>query len=159
MADFSDYRTSNKKGFRYVIVIIDNFSKCLWVIPIKNKNSQTITIEFSNNLTTSKQSGKIENNRGLEFHNNIFQNFLKAENKQQYSSFTDKDPGVAERVKRTVRNFLKKPLFKKRNADCLSELPSVMKKYNNTIHHSIKMTPIQASKKSNEKLFYSNLQD
>ena len=45
------------------------------------------------------------------------------------------------------------------NADWLSELPSVIKKYNNTIHSSMKMTPIQASKKTNEKLVYSNLTD
>ena len=40
-----------------------------------------------------------------------------------------------------------------------SELPSVIKQYNNTIHHSTKMTPIQASKKSNQKLVYNNLRD
>ena len=73
----------------------------MFVGNINKKNSQTITIEFSKILTTSKQSpGKIQNNRGAEFHNNIFQNFLKAKNKQQYSRFTDKGPGVAERVKK-----------------------------------------------------------
>ena len=50
-------------------------------------------------------------------------------------------------------------MFKKGNANWLSELPSVIKQYNNTFHHSIKMTPIQASKKSNQKLVYNNLRD
>ena len=36
---------------------------------------------------------------------------------------------------------------------------NVRKIYNNTIRSSTKMTPIQASKKVNEKLVYSNLQD
>ena len=54
---------------------------------------------------------------------------------------------------------LKKPVFLRGNADWLSELTSVVKQYNNTIHSSTKMTPIQASKKSNEKLFYPNLKD
>ena len=45
------------------------------------------------------------------------------------------------------------------NADWLSELPSAIKQYNNTIHHSIKMTPVQASKKSNEKAVFDNLKD
>ena len=27
LADFSDYKTSNNKGFRYIFVIIDNYSK------------------------------------------------------------------------------------------------------------------------------------
>ena len=54
---------------------------------------------------------------------------------------------------------MKKPVFAKENADWTSELSSVMKKYNNTIHNSIKMTPIQASKKVNEKIVYNNLKD
>ena len=56
-----------------------------------------------------------------------------------------------------MRNLLKKPVFEKGNADWLSELPSVIKQYNNTIHSSIEMTPNQASKKINEKEIYQNL--
>ena len=55
--------------------------------------------------------------------------------------------------------MLKKPIFLAGNADWLSEIPSIVKKYNNTIHHSIKMNPNQASKKTNERKVYSNLQD
>ena len=50
-------------------------------------------------------------------------------------------------------------MFEKGNADWLSELPSIIKQYNKTFHHSIKMTPIQASKKSNEKVVFDNLRD
>ena len=35
LADLSDYKTSNNKGFRYIFIIIDNFSKYLWVIALK----------------------------------------------------------------------------------------------------------------------------
>ena len=155
-----DYKISNNKGLRYIFIIINNFSKYLWAIPLKNKSSKTITNEFSNILTTSKRKPlKIESDRGAEFHNSIFQNFLKSKNIHHYSRFTDKGPSIAERVIRTVRNLLKKPIFLAGNADWLSELPSVIKQYNNTIHHSTKMTPVQASKKSSEKLVYSNLKD
>ena len=159
LADFSDYKISNK-GFRYIFIIIDNYSKYLWAIPLKNKNSQTITNEYSNILTTSKRSPlKLESDRGKEWYNSIFQKFLKVKNIQHYSRYTDEGPSIAERVIRTVRNLLKKPKFLAGNADWLSELPSAIKTYNNTIHSSTKMTPIQASKKINEKLVYSNLQD
>ena len=160
LADFSDYKISNNKGYRYIFIIIDNFSKFLWAIPLKNKYSQTITNEFSNILSTSKRKPiKIESDRGTEFYNSIFQNFLKSKNIRHYSRYTDKGPSIAERVIRTLRNLLKKPVFEKGKADWLSELPSVVKKYNNTIHSSIKMTPNQASKKSNQKLVYNNLKD
>ena len=73
-----DYKISNNKGFRYIFIVIDNYSKNLWAIPLKRKYSQTITNEFSNFLTTSKRKPlKIESDRGSEFYNSIFQNFLK----------------------------------------------------------------------------------
>ena len=84
---------------------------------------------------------------------------MKSKNIQHYSRYTDKGTSIAERNIRTLRNLLKKPVFEKGKADWLSELPSVVKKYNNTIHHSIKMTLVQASKKSNEKVVYNNLKD
>ena len=140
--------------------MIDNFSKYLFAIPLKNKYSQTITNEFSNILTTSKRKPlKLESDRGTEFYNSIFQNFLKSKKIRHYSRYTDKGPSIAERVIRTLRNLLKKPVFEKGNADWLSELSSVIKQYNNTIHSSTKMTPIQASKKVNEKEVFSNLRD
>ena len=160
LADMIDYKISNNKGFRYIFIVIDNFSKYLWGMPLKNKYSQTITNEFANILTKSKRKPfKLESDRGSEFYNSIFQNFIKNKNIQHYSRYTDKGPSIAERGIRTIRSLLKKPVFEKGNADWLSELSSIIKQYNNTIHHSIKMTPIQASKKVNEKLVYNNLKD
>ena len=76
-----------------------------------------------------------------------------------YSRFTVKVSSIAERVIKTIRNLLKKPVFLTGNPNWLSELPPVIKQYNNTIHHSTKMTPLQASKKTNKKIVYKNLQD
>ena len=73
--------------------------------------------------------------------------------------FTDKGPSIAERVIRTKGSLIKKPVFLAGNANWLSELSAVVNKYNNTIHSSTKMTLNQASKKSNERKVYSNLQD
>ena len=160
LADMIDYKISNNKGCRYIFIIVDNFSKYLWAIPLKNKYSQTIINEFSNILSTSKRKPlKIESDRGTEFYNSIFQNFLTSKNIQHYSRFTDKGPSIAERVIRTVRSLLKKPVFEKGRADWLSELSSVTKQYNNTIHSSKKLTPNQASMKSNQKLVYNILRD
>ena len=108
-----DYKTSNNKGFRYIFIVIDNFSKYLFAIPLKNKYSQTITNGFSNILTTSKRKPlKTESDRGSEFYNGIFQNFSKSKkNIHHYSRYTDKGPRIAERVIRTVRSLLKKPVF------------------------------------------------
>ena len=108
-ADQVDYGISNNTGFRYLFVIIDNFSKSTWAIPFKNKTSQTITNDFPKTLTTSKRHPlKLESDRGAEFYKSIFQKILKSKNIQHYSRFTDKGPSIAEKVIRTKRNFLKK---------------------------------------------------
>ena len=43
------------------------------------------------------------------------------------------------------------------NVQYLDMLPKLVKQYNNTKHSSIKMTPIEASKKKNEGSVYFNL--
>ena len=128
LADMIDYKISNNKGFLYIFVIIDIYSKYLWPKPLKKKDSQTITNEFSNILKTSKRKPiKIESDRDAKFYKSIFQNFLNLKNIYHYSPFTVKGPSIAERVIRTIRRFLKKPIFEKGRADWLSELPSVVK--------------------------------
>ena len=115
--------------------------------------------EFSFILTTSKRSPvKVERDRGKEWYNSI-QNLLKTKNIHHFPRFTDIGPSIVERVIRTIRNLLGKLMFSAGNADCLSELSAVVKHYNISLHHSIEMTPFQASKKSNEKKVFSNLKD
>ena len=76
--DLKDYGPENNRGYRYVLVVIDNFSKIGWTIPIKNKNAQTIKDSFENIIIYSKRKPDlIESDRGKEFYNNIFQNFFK----------------------------------------------------------------------------------
>ena len=63
LADFSDYKISNNKGFRYIFIISDNFTNYTYAIPQKIKNSQTLTNFFSSILIESKRSsGKSESN-------------------------------------------------------------------------------------------------
>ena len=101
----------------------------------------------------------MESDGGSGWYIFVFQNCLTAKNVHHYSGFTDKSLSIAERVIRTIHILLRKPIFEKRNADWFSELPSAIQKYNNAIHNSIKMTPIQGRNKANEKLVYSNLKD
>ena len=162
LADMIDYKISNNKGFRYIFIIIDNFLKYLWAIPLEKIYSKTITVEFSKILTTSTRKPlELESDRASEWYNFIFQNFLKANKIHHYSRFTDKSPSIAERVSRTIRTLLKKPVFLAGIADWLSELPSITKKDNNTNYNSIKMTPNQASKKikRTRSLFKSSRQE
>ena len=160
LLDMNDYGIKNNKGYRYILVVIDNFSKFGWTVPLKNKYAQSIIDAFSQIIKTSnRKPNLLETDDGKEYVNKIFNEFLNKNRIKRYSRYTDKGAVFAERFNRTIRNLLKKPVFEKGNADLLSELTSIIKKYNNTIHHSTKMTPVQASKKTNEKIVFDNLRD
>ena len=106
LAEFSDYKTSNNKRYRFFFIIFDNLSKYVWATLLQKKNSLTIKQEFSKLLTQSKRSPlKWDSDTGSEGYNSIFQNFLRLKNKHHYTQFTDKGLPKAERVFRTVRNL------------------------------------------------------
>ena len=158
--DLKDYGPENNRGYRYVLVTIDNFSKFGWTIPLKNKIAQTIKDSFENILTNSKRKPNlIETDRGKEFYNNIFQDFLNKNNIKLYSRNSSYGAVFAERFNRTIRDLLKKIVFEQGDAKWIDVLPTITKQYNNRIHSSTKLTPIQASLKKNEGYVYKNLLD
>ena len=76
--DRKDYGPENNRGYRNVLVIIDNFSNFGWTVPLKSKNAITIKDSFGSILIKSKRKPNlIKSDRGKEFYNNIFQDFLK----------------------------------------------------------------------------------
>ena len=152
LADMIAFRTSKDEGFRNVFKKLDNFPNLVSAIPLKNKYGEKMKKEFLNILTKSKRSPiKIKPDQGAEFYNCYYQKIPKSKNFHRNSRFTDKCLSIAEKVIKTIRYLTKKPVFEKGNADWLSELPFVIKQYNETIHHSIKMSPIQAKKKQMKK--------
>ena len=54
--DLKKYGPENNRGYSYVLVIMDNFSKFGWTIPHKNKNTQKIKDSFETILISSKKT-------------------------------------------------------------------------------------------------------
>ena len=158
--DLKDYGPKNNKGYRYVLVVIDNFSKFGWTKAIKNKNAITIKDSFENILISSKRKPNlIESDRGKEFYNNIFQDFLNKNDIKHYSRNSSYGAVFAERFNRTIRDLLKKIVFEQGDAKWIDILQSITKQYNNRVHSSTKISPKDASLKKNEGYVYKNLLD
>ena len=156
--DLKDYGPENNRGYRYVLVVIDNFSKFGWTIPLRNKNAQTIKDSFENILINSKRKPNLsETDRGKEFYNNMFQDFLNKNNIKLYSRSSSYGAVFAERFNRTIRDLLKKTVFEPGDAKFIDILPTITKQYNNRIHTSTKLSPKDASLKKNEGYVYKNL--
>ena len=155
--DFKDYGPENNRGYRYFSVLIDNFSNYGWTVPLKNKNAQTIKDSFENIIISSKRRPNlIESDRGKEFYNNIFQDFLNKNNIKLFSRNSSYGAVFAEIFNRTIGDLLKKIVFEKGDGNWIDILPTITKQYNNKVHSSTKLTPIQANLKKNEGYVYKN---
>ena len=124
--DLKDYGIENNRGYRYVLVNIDNFSKYGWTIPLKNKKAQTRKDSFENILISSKRRPNLfESDRGKEFYNNIIQDFLNKNNIKLYSRNSSYGAVFAERFNRTIRDLLKRPVFEKGDGNRIDVLQTI----------------------------------
>ena len=118
LLDMNDYGPKNNKGYSYILVVIDIFSKFGWTIPLKDKFAQSILDAFSQIIKTSRRTPNLlETDDSKEYVNKIFNEFLNNNNIKRYSRYTDKGAVFAERFNRTIRNLIKKPVFEKGRAD------------------------------------------
>ena len=74
-ADLADMQLISKfnKGFRFLLCVIDIFSKYAWVIPLKDKKGVSIVDAFQKILDDSnRKPNKIWVDKGSEFYNSSF---------------------------------------------------------------------------------------
>ena len=110
--DLNENGPENKRRYRYVLVIKDNFSKFGWTVPLKNKNAQTIKTFFENILINSQRKPNlIETDRGKEFYILKIQDFPNKKKIRHYSRNTYLGAVFAERFNRTIRDLLKRHVF------------------------------------------------
>ena len=158
--DLKDYGPENNRGYRYVLVTIDIFSKYGWTVPLKNNNAQTIKDSFEKILISSKRKPNlIESDRGKEFYNKVFQELPDNNNIKLYSRNKYLGAVFAERFNKSIRNLLKKPVFERGDGNWIDILSTITKQNNNKVHSSTKLTPIQASLKKNEGYVYKIVLD
>ena len=78
------------KGFRFLLRVIDVFSKYVWVVPLKDKKGVTITNAFQKILKESdRKPNKIWVDKDSKFYNSSFKKWLKDNNIKMYSTHKD----------------------------------------------------------------------
>ena len=90
------------KGNKYLLCAIDLFSKYAWVVPLKDKKGTSIVNAFQKIVTEGRKANKIWFDQGSEFYNNSFEDFLKINNIEMYSTYNELKSVVAERIIRTL---------------------------------------------------------
>ena len=85
-------------GIKYLLCTIDLFSKYACVIPIKDKKGTSIVSACKKIISEGQRKpNKIWVDEDSEFYNKTFQDFLKINNSEMYSTYNEEKSVVAER--------------------------------------------------------------
>ena len=96
-------------GFRFLLCVIDVFSKYAWVVLLKDKKGVSIVDAFQKILDKSRRKpNKIWVNKGSEFYNNSFKKWLKDNDIEMYLIHNEGKSVDAERFIRTLKTKIYK---------------------------------------------------
>ena len=150
--------SKQNNNYKYILTVIDFFSKFSFCYPLKNKNYNEIINSFKDIFKKSKRKPKmIQSDEGSEFTNKQVQKFFNDNNIKWYHTYNrDIKCSICERFNRTILNKIYKNFTLNNNTIWIKDLNKLVKEYNNSYHRTIKMKPINASKKSNENIVRKN---
>ena len=145
------------KGIKYLLMVIDVFSKYGWIRGLKDKKTETVSKAFDDILKSKRRPKMLWTDKGSEFISKHFKDFLKRERINLYHTENEEKSSVVERWNKTMKNRMWKMFTVNNNTVYWDKKDKLVDDYNNTRHSSIKMTPFEASKKNNANKVRSNL--
>ena len=156
-ADLADMQAIAKQnnGVKYILTVIDIFSKYAWAVPVKNKGSNEMLEAFKSLFKKSSPRipQKLQTDAGKEFLNKDVQNYLKSKRIQHFVSSSDKKAAVVERFNRTLKTRIWRFFTAHQTNKYIEKLDNFLKSYNNSFHRSIKMKPVDVKTKDEDRIW------
>ena len=155
LLDMQKYSKENDE-YRYICVIIDCFSRYVWVKPLKNKTGKA-TVKALALLLMNERPKLIQADQGTEFFNRDVKRMLEAFGPKLYHTYTDKKAAIVERVQRTLRGRLGRLFTKRGNFKWIDKIDDIVTAYNNSYHRTIKMKPADVDEEHIANIFFNSL--
>ncbi len=153
LIDMQKYSSKNS-GYNFILVVIDCFTKKLWVKPLKSKRGdETAQALRSIFLSMRYQIQSLIFDEGLEYVNKYVENLLDEYNIHSYHIRTRLKASSAERVNKTIKEKLWKYFTQTGKERWIDVIDDMVDNYNNTYHTTIKMKPNQVTWENRKKVF------
>lgn len=140
LAEFIPHFKINQ-GYKYILLVIDCYSKFLWTRALKSKNAAEVSEALTSILKQGRRPKNLQTDDGKEFFNGTFLNLMKKYDINHYSTYSVKKASIVERVIRTIKNWLYKEFSFRGKYKWIDIIQDVTLKYNNTHHRTIGTKP------------------
>ncbi|GFR03771.1 uncharacterized transposon-derived protein F54H12.3 [Trichonephila clavata] len=135
----------HNNGFRYLLTVIDVFSKYARVSALKMKTAEAVKNAFENLFQQAKPKN-IQTDKGSEFYNSQLKSLFQRHSINHYSAEGDHKASVVERFNRTLKNKMFGVFTYRNSYKYVDILHLLVKSYNDTEHRSIGMAPSQVTR-------------
>jgi transposase InsO family protein len=158
-ADIAEFGAIKKynKNYKYVLFIIDCFSKYAFAKPLKTKSALDVSKAFEKILleNPNKKPKKLQTDQDKAFLSRTFQNLLKKYNIKFFYSYSDLKAQIVERLIRTIKTKLYKYFTANNTFKFIDVLPEIINTYNKSYHRSIRMAPNKVTLQNQSDVWYT----
>lgn len=121
LADVSNI-SSHNYGYTFLLVLIDIFSRYLFIIPLRNKHHQNIIDGLKSVFQTGRKPHTLRTDKGSEFKNRWVKTYLKKEGINVIYTQKETKANYAGRVIRTMKNLMYRYFMKNRTYRFVTKL-------------------------------------
>lgn len=140
LVEMIPYAKENR-NFKYILTVIDIFSKFAWAVPIKSKSGKDVTNAMNTILSAGNVPKNMHSDMGKEFYNAVFQSLMRRYKINHYSTFSAMKAATVERFNRTLKTKMWQQLHYNGSYKWIDLLDKLIYDYNHTKHRTIKMKP------------------
>lgn len=156
LVEMIPYSPENK-GYKYILTVIDIFSKYAYAMALKSKDSSSVVEAMKRIFKKSQFSPpkNIHSDQGKEFFNKKFRELMTKLNINHYHTYSKMKASIVERFNKTLKNKMWPRFNLQGHYNWTSILDDIIKEYNNTKHRTVKMKPVDINFRNEELILNS----
>lgn len=150
--------SKHNNNYQYWLVVIDVFTRHLWIVPIQSKSSKDMVKAFQALFNaTSRRPNKLRTDNGMEFRNRAVKKVFEIEGINAYTTKNETKANYAERVIRTIKGLVYRYFIHRQTYKYTDVLQHLVDNYNHRPHTSLGGLSPAAINKSNEDMVWKRM--
>ena len=156
-ADLADMQgiARQNNGMRYLLTVIEVFSKFAWAVPVHSNDANAITSAFDQVLMAAhpRHPRRLQTDKEKEFFNSDFLLLMKSNGIQHFASESEQKAAVVERFNRIIKTRIWTYLYDRGSVRWVDVIQYLVKAYNCSHHRSIGKAPADVQKTDEDRLW------
>ena len=151
LIDMSEFSKANE-DIKYILLIVDTFSKFMWTVPLKNKSSKSVTQAFTDVFDDGRIPLRLRTDKGQEFRGKLTRNLMDSKGVKQLFAQSEQKASISERAIKTLKSKFFKYFTHMNTFRYIDVLQNFVDAYNMSVHSATGFKPIEVSKNNAESI-------